>query len=226
MPRILGDFVGEKNARLVKVWVVCFCLATAGLFIQLQPAPGILEKTDTLHRAISGIEEWIHFHDVLLDTTVVSSLQLDDYFNAVFKRKGQSLALYIGYYYTAKKVGAAHDPMVCFPGQGWKVSDRHQGELEIKALPGTTLSYSVMTGQLASQKELILYWFQAHDRTSAGTLGQKLHLLWKRMGGKGEDNAFVRISVPLGNGMPEEAEAVALDFVQKFYPVFWAFIVK
>ncbi|MFK5954678.1 MAG: EpsI family protein [Desulfobacterium sp.] len=210
----------------IKALVVCLCLAAAGLMIQLRPVPGMVNRSDTLQRAVSGITGWTKAHDVLLDDAVVSELQLDDYFNAVLNSGRDSLALYIGYYYTAKKVGAAHDPLVCFPGQGWKVFDRHQGEIKINALPGTRLSYSVMTGQLGSQKDLILYWFQAHDKTSAGTLGQKLHLLWKRMKGEGENNAFVRITVPLGKGGPEEAEAMALDFVQRFYPVFLEFVLK
>ncbi len=211
---------------VMKVLVVCVCLAAAGLMIQLRTLPEMEVRNQTLHNAISNIPGWTKVHDILLGDALVSELELDDYLNAVFIDRSCSVSLYIGYYYTAKKVGAAHDPLVCFPGQGWKVTDRHQGEVEINTLPGTRLSYSVMTGQLGSQKDLILYWFQAHDKTSSGTLGQKLYLLWKRMKGEGENNAFVRITVPFGKADPEGIEAVALDFVKEFYPVFLAFVLK
>ena len=210
----------------IKVLVLCVCLAAAGLLIQLHPPSEIVEENDTLHNAISDIGMWKHSHDIFLDKAVVSTLKLDDYFNAVFTDKGHLVSLYIGYYYTAKKVGAAHDPLVCFPGQGWKVSGRHQGKVKIKALPDTTLSYAVMTVQQASRKDLILYWFQAHDKSSAGTLDQKLNLLWKRISGKGEHNAFVRITVPLEKRTSGEAEIIALNFAREFYPVFQNFIVN
>ena len=63
-----------------------------------------------------------------------------------------------------------------------------------------------MQAELRQQKEIILYWFQSYDLANADTLSQKLSLLWKKTAGKKEDNAFVRITVPLEENSIETAQ--------------------
>ena len=70
------------------------------------------EKTATepLRQVSSKIEGWRLSSSFPMDARIVEELKLDDYLFQSFARNKELVTLYIGYYRTAKKVGAAHDP--------------------------------------------------------------------------------------------------------------------
>ncbi|OGR16838.1 MAG: EpsI family protein, partial [Desulfobacterales bacterium GWB2_56_26] len=97
-----------------------------------------------------------------LDPTTVSYLELDDYTQGGYKKDGSAINLYIGYYFTSDKVSAAHSPLVCFPGQGWTLTDPDTRQLQVGR---HLINYAEMTATLEHHKELVLFWYQAHDKT-------------------------------------------------------------
>ena len=169
-----------------------------------------------------SFEGWNKVGESTIDTPIIDALLLDDYVNQTYTDNEITLSLYIGYYYSAKKIGAAHDPMVCFPGQGWKISDKKTGQITLKS--GHRISYSSMIGQLGQNRELITYWFQAYDKTNDNTFSQKVSLFVKKLMNQGEDNAFVRITIPIGSGTIEDCTKKTTAFIESFYPVFLKFV--
>ncbi len=158
------------------------------------------------------------------DQKIVDALELDDYANQSYTKGQDIVSLYIGYYLTTKKVGAAHSPLVCFPGQGWVLSDKKSGELILNQETDNSLSYSSMIAQRGQQKELVIYWFQSYDKTNPDTLSQKISSLWKKILNNREDNAFVRITTPIGEKSISESQETIFKFIQDFYPVFLEYV--
>lgn len=205
------------------IFLSCCFLAVAA-FISLQPGPEHRNKINRLNTALDEIPGWRSVQSVPLDPRVVKELELDDYLFKNYRNSGGAVDLYIGYYFSSKKVGAAHDPLVCFPGQGWALSNRNKGKIFLDSRLGEPVTYSRMVAERHSQRELIVYWFQAYDETSADTLSQKVSLFWKKMTHKAGDNAFVRVSMPLGDRSVEEGLEAMSPFVKAFYPVFLEYI--
>ena len=83
-----------------------------------------------------------------------------------------------------------------------------------------------MIAQRGQQKELIIYWFQSYDQTNLDTLSQKISSLWGKILNNREDNAFVRITVSIGDRPVEECKEVAFRFIRAFYPTFLNHIVS
>lgn len=81
-----------------------------------------------------------------------------------------------------------------------------------------------MVASIGSRKELLIYLFQAYDRTSPGTFLQKLNTLWSKFRNGREDNAFVRITVPLNGMAVDEAYSTGKKFVENFYPQFLKYV--
>jgi EpsI family protein len=190
----------------------------------MPPSPAAVDKHMPLREALSDIKGWRNFGFVPLDEEIVKALQLDDYAFQNYSNGRSTISLYIGYYLTMKKVGAVHDPLVCFPGGGWELSNRKKGILLISQETGESISYSAMIAQKGHQKELIIYWFQSYDETNPDTFSQKITSLYKKIVEKREDNAFVRISTPVGeNPLPEDCETV-FNFIRAFYPVFLEYV--
>jgi EpsI family protein len=169
------------------------------------------------------IEGWHNKGLVELDRGIVESLELDDYVNNNLSNGRETISLYIGYYLTSTKVGAAHSPLICYPGQGWILSDSENKTLKIGEIK---INHKKMITTIGARKELLIYWFQAYDRTSSGSFLQKLNTLWSKFKNGREDNAFVRITVPMSGKTAEQAYSIGKDFIEIFYPLFLEYIQK
>ena len=81
-----------------------------------------------------------------------------------------------------------------------------------------------MVATKVQNKELLLYWYQAFDKTSPGTLLQKTYVLLAKFLHHREDNAFVRVSVPMEGQSIEEAFDIGAEFIEAFYPLFLKYV--
>jgi EpsI family protein len=159
-----------------------------------------------------------------LGPKIVEALELDDYANQNYSNGNDTISLYIGYYFTAKKIGVAHDPLVCFPGQGWVVSDKKKDKIVLNPKPGDSISYSSMIVHRGLQKELIIYWLQSYDKANPDTFSQKITYLYQKIFQHREDNAFVRVSTPMVEKSLSECQETIHKFIRAFYPIFLNYV--
>lgn len=183
-----------------------------------------MKKPIPLTQALSSLEGWTAGDHVPLDSKTIAALELDDYVNQSYFNGNERVFLYIGYYLTASKVGAAHDPLVCFSGQGWVVKDRQKGKLLLTGNPADSIFYTTMTVERGGERQVMVYWFQSYDQASPDTFSQKITSLWKRFANQAQDNAIVRISIPVGEKSLSESRQTALAFAQSFYPLFLNYV--
>jgi len=188
-------------------------------------SPIVPEKKEvSLNRIMVDIPGWKVRAFFPLEPKIASALKLDDYINAIFSNGRKVVSLYIGCYFSDKKLGAAHDPMVCFPGQGWKLSTMDTGLVKMKASTSHTVSFSSMIADKGDQRELVVYWFQSYDKTNTDTFSQKVSSFVKRITRGSQGNAFVRITTPLDSQTREEAQKTIESFIRAFYPLFLKYI--
>jgi EpsI family protein len=181
---------------------------------------------EPLQQAFANIGGWVVTARFPMETRIVEALMLDDYLFQSFEHGKDHVTLYIGYYRSAKKVGAAHDPLVCFQGQGWQLKNRRSGDYVLTRDPRLKISYSSMMAERQDQRELIVYWFQADGKASANTHSQKFAMFRERLLGRGEDSAFVRISVPISDETPDVAAKRIFTFIDDFYPAFYRYVTQ
>jgi EpsI family protein len=215
--------LGQAGNKKIIIVVVLFLLTT--LFIYGKPEPKRSIKNRSLNEALADVEGWKAGPSLSFDKAIVETLALDDYLNRVYTKGDKAVSLYIGYYLTSGKVGAAHDPLVCFPGQGWNVSDRDSGRIKIDEGADLTVDYSVMRVKRGSEdNQIILYWFQSYQAANASTLLQKITTVMQKFTDAREDNAFVRLSCAADDKSEAECIETMQDFTRAFYPVFLEYI--
>lgn len=213
-----------SSIKLRKLIILIICLILTSVLIYQSPTSTAVKKQVSLRQAFQNINGWSTSGHSPMDTKIVEALELDDYISQNFSNGNNTISLYIGYYLTTQKVGAAHSPLVCFPGQGWVLSDIKKGNIKLNPGRGESISYSVMTAERGLQKELIIYWFQSYNTTNPDTLSQKISSLYHKIRHHREDNAFVRISTPVQDKPLAECRETILDFIRSFYPVFLNYI--
>ena len=108
--------------------------------------------------------------------------------------------------------------MVCYPSHGWKI-EKQLSDLSLNASP-SAINYNEIITSLNTQKELVLYWFQASQDTNTKAFKNKTNVAYNKLTNKGEHHAFVRVSVPFGMATEEQAKQRLTDFVKVFYHLF------
>ncbi len=126
--------------------------------------------------------------------------------------------LYIQYFPTQRAGDTPHSPKHCLPGNGWAWSNR----------PGTLVSLPGHAPFLASravlykgdERQLVIYWYWAHDRAVASDYAAKYYLVADSIRLHRSDGALFRILTPLP---PNEAEDAAqqrlLSFASNIVPL-------
>lgn len=165
--------------------------------------------------------EWVLTVRVPFSPRIVQALELDDYANLVYSKNDNNITLYVGYYNSLKKVGAAHSPLVCVPGQGWAITSTESVEI---AIGNQHINAHVIEAEMNEQKKLIVYWYQAYDKTFSGTLLQKMYTFFAKSVHGRESNAFVQITTNINDGTVSEKLLLTKDFLSYFYPQFLNFM--
>lgn len=208
----------KVNGRLIYIFI---CLLVTAFLINFKPSADIHDIKEPLSQVFVAVNGWKNVSDADMQQDIIDALDLDDYLFRTYSKDGRVVSLYVGYYRTAAKVGAAHSPLVCFPGQGWEISTPEKVDAYSES---GKINVEKLIARKGRQHELLLYWFQSYDMTSSGTFWQKVHNFWARLNSRPEDNAFVRVSVPIQDDNNEAALKTAVDFIQDFYPHFLRYI--
>jgi EpsI family protein len=159
-----------------------------------------------------------------MDDKILKILGVDDYLNRAYFRPDRSAAgLYVGYYKSQRQGDAIHSPQNCLPGAGWEPTS--SAYLAIPVAVGgesSTISVNRYVIQKGIDRQLVLYWYQSHGRVVASEYWSKFYLVRDAVSLNRTDAALVRVIVPMApnvDGAEASAEALAVDFVKRIFPV-------
>jgi len=209
------------QVKQIKITILIVCLIVVSVFVYMQPSSKIVKKEISLNNVLYNINGWRGGSPVSLDKRIVGMLQLDDYVNRHYFKGDKKVMLYIGYYLSSNKLGVVHDPLVCYPGQGWRISQSDTKKLRIEE---HDVHLTRMIVKKGNQSQLVLYWFQVFDKTSPDTFRQKLYSLFVKFLNGREDNAFVRVIVPVEERSIHEASRIGVEFVEELFPRFLEYV--
>lgn len=212
-----------------RIWVVMILLlltSTAVWYLHSQNRTMVFHST--LAHSITIGNPWRAERPYHLENNIISALALDDYLYLPYRNLNDSstVGLYVGFYHSAVKIGAAHDPLVCFQGQGWVVGQRKTGTLSLQGESGLQINYSSLIADNGLQKELVVYWFQSLDRTANSTASQKSYMFVNKLLGRGGANAFVRFTTSLNDVTEKAGFQHVEELIRMFYPQFLHYITQ
>lgn len=167
----------------------------------------------------SKISDWTAT-EVEFDPAVISSLDPDKtIYKTYFKDDKTPVTLFIAGYNSLEKSGLSHSPIVCFTGQGWDIKKTNKKEISLGPPENGTITVNQMVQNRAGAVMVTFYWYQSKDYAFSNRGKQKIYLLFQKLLGKSEGNAFVRLTSMVNRGeSPEKSIMVLNDFVKKFYP--------
>jgi len=202
-----------------RVGILVFLLILSAAAVNMKPAATTCKVKAPLDEAVCLSSDWVRGETIPIDPAEIEGLKVDDYVSRVFINGGRTLSLYIGYYRSGNET--PHSPLICYPGAGWFILKQRVVPLQAGDRSVQATSMIVQKGRT---KELVVYWFQAFDRTFPGNLSQRLYALWCKFNNMGTETALVEILIDLDDKSESEALSVAAGFVEAFYPLFVKYI--
>lgn len=204
-----------------KIIILLTLFAVIGIAVHRHVDERILTKKRTLAESLKDINGYALVRTSPLSDEIQETLELDDYFFADYANENGAINLYIGYYFSAAKLSAAHSPLVCLPSQGWGLGEPVMAQMTVG---DTVIQYAQMEATLQGDTDLVFYWYQATGLTSPYVFRSKLNTFYNKFRQNSEQHAFVRITVGMADINKEEASGRAQDFIKEFYPVFVEYI--
>lgn len=169
------------------------------------------------HRALeefpTAIGVW-QSEDLPYSPAVVQAIGADDYTNREYSGGDRPVELYIGYFKDQRSGDAIHSPKNCLPGEGWEPVRSTMLQIGSANKPVLVNEYIVEKGK---SRDLVLYWYQTHDRIVASEYWAKFWLVADGVRNRSTDGTMIRIWTTAEDG-EVSAQARATDFARRIYP--------
>jgi EpsI family protein len=199
-------------------------LGGTGLLLHARNGSEIIPERIPLASFPQMIQNWtstdIPLQKEVLDVLGPGDFLVRDYHDSAQNR---SIALFIAYFPSQRAGDTIHSPKNCLPGAGWAPvqSDRIQVNSPGHT-PFVANRYVIAQGE---QRQLVLYWYWAHDRAVAGEYAAKFYLVTDSIRMHRSDGSLIRLSTPLAQGEDiESAQRTLLSFAGNIVPLINSYV--
>lgn len=131
--------------------------------------------------------------------------------------------LFVAYFASQRAGDTLHSPKNCLPGDGWFPVQSREQQVDVPGLaPFHANEYLVAKN---SERRLVLYWYQAHNRAIASEYWAKFYQVADAVRYNRSDGSLIRVTTPLTRGEKvETARQRLLQFVASAAPQFGRYI--
>jgi EpsI family protein len=192
----------SANSARVSGWSSRFLVAAAlmlatAIGLQLHSQNEVLPPRQALASLPREVDVWTGTDDTIdeqaLELLGHPEYLLRDYVNT--RRPEEAINLFIAYYPTQKVGETPHTPAHCLPGAGWTPTSREI--VHISGPDGTSFPANRYVVSKTGDRQLVLYWFQAHGRRVASEYRLKYYLVSDSIRMHRSDGALVRLMAPM-----------------------------
>jgi EpsI family protein len=241
--RPCGDSVLKLRARLA---ITVTLLAATGLLLQARGRNEVFPHREPLNAFPLQLGEWsgtdVTIPQDVLDILGPGYFLLRIYHNTASPNVPHSLVgnkasaekattqdpnvdLFVAYFPSQRAGDTIHSPKNCLPGAGWSPVESRRVQI---ALPGhapfVVNRYIIAKGE---NRQLVLYWYWAHDRAVASEYWAKVYLVTDSMRLNRSDGSLVRVTTPLRpNESADSAQQRLLTLAGYVVPILNQYVPK
>lgn len=158
--------------------------------------------------------------DINYDKSIIDVLEPDITVYKQYVKDAQTpVTLFIAFYNTAEKSDLSHSPIVCFTGQGWEILSSSQKNIPVETTEEKAIKINRIEQKLNEIYMVTYYWYQSSKKAYSNRGIQKISLLWDKLMGKNDKNAFIRLTIQAPTKTyVKKAEIILERFIKDFYP--------
>ncbi len=199
-------------AAAVLSWTVIVLHArNSAEIIPARPALSSFPKT---------LNGWSSLRDNQLPKEILDILGPGDFLTRTYYQvaTNSQADLFIAYFPSQRSGDTIHSPKNCLPGAGWSPiqSDRITVSLPDQS-PFPANRYLIAQGE---NRDLVLYWYQAHNRAVASEYSAKFYLVADSIRMHRSDGSLIRLVTALDRGETiDSAQARLLSLAGNIVPL-------
>lgn len=164
--------------------------------------------------------------DVTLDKDVLQVLGPGEFLSRIYSDAEGSpndIQLFIAYFPSQRTGDTIHSPKNCLPGAGWTPVESTRIMFTTAGhVPFPVNRYIIAKGD---SRDLVLYWYWAHDRGVASEYWAKYYLVADSIRMNRSDGSLIRVTIPMTPGeTADSAQQRLLPFVRDIVPQLNTFI--
>jgi EpsI family protein len=188
-------------------------LAITAIFLQARGRTEILPNREPLASLPYQLGDWAGT-DVPMQPDVLEILGPGDFLQRFYENTRISqpyVDLFLAYFPTQRTGDTIHSPKHCLPGAGWLPTESSSISISLPGrAPFEANRYVIAKGD---ERELVLYWYWAHDRALASEYWAKFYLVTDSIRLNRSDGSLVREITPL---LPDESVEAAQQRLLSF----------
>ncbi len=202
-----------RRARSLRFLVAAVMMAATSLVLQARGRNEVFPPRLLLHSFPMHLGSWTAT-DIPMDKEVLDILGPGEFLLRVYEPAGAAeprVDLFIAYFPSQRTGDTIHSPKHCLPGAGWLPVESTRITLSLPGhAPFPANRYVISRGDM---RQLVLYWYWAHDRGVASEYWAKFYLVADAMRLDRSDGALIRIITEM---YPGETAASAQRRVAPF----------
>jgi EpsI family protein len=206
--------------------VAAVLIAGAAILLQARDRSEVFPPRLSLNRFPQQLGGWTGT-DIPIDKDVLNILGPGDFLLRIYQDQNQTktpyIDVFIAYFRSQRAGDTIHSPQHCLPGSGWAPIENQRIALNMPGHePFPANRYLIVKGDA---RELVLYWFWAHNRGVASEYWAKFYLVTDSIKMNRSDGALVRITTPMLPGeTAEQAQQRILPFAGDIMPLLDSYI--
>lgn len=207
-----------------RYWSVVALLAGAAFFLATRADSENLPARKRIADFPLSIGDW-RGRTVEIQPDILEILGNGEFASRFYvRRDGEPpIDFFLAYFASQRTGDTLHSPQNCLPGSGWSPLEHARVPLELA--PGNTITVNRYIIAKGLDRQVVLYWYQAHGRAVASEYAAKVYLVADAIRLNRTDGAMIRIISPVGRG--EEiaaADARTVAFAQAIAPLLPEFV--
>jgi len=163
--------------------------------------------------------------DVAIEKDVLEVLGPGDFLVRIYQSQEKTpyIDLFIAYFRSQRAGDTIHSPQHCLPGAGWAPIENKRTMLTMPGHEPFPANRYLIAKE--DSRQLVLYWFWAHDRGVASEYWAKFYLVADAIKMNRSDGALVRITTPMYPGeTADAAQQRILPFASDVMPLLNSYI--
>jgi EpsI family protein len=213
------------KAGSLRFGIVALLMLATALVLQAHSHNEFFPPRTPLSSLPSQLDGW-KGADSVLDQETLNILGPGEFLVRTYEDAGQLqpwINLYIAYFPSQKAGDTIHSPNHCLPGAGWIPISRER--IQLTRPDGSSIPVNRYVVAKLGERQLVLYWFQAHGRVVASEWSAKYYLIADSIHMNRSDGGMVRLMTPMLDGeSPAAAQSRMMKLGSRLLPLLDSYI--
>ena len=217
----------QRLTQNVRFAIAATVLIAAALLLHARSNDEMLPPHLSLEKFPSHLSDW-EGTDLKIPQDALNVLGPGQFLLRDYRNKSSAIAdvnLFVAFFPSQRAGDTIHSPKNCLPGSGWYPLEASRMKLSLPGHePFPVNRYVIAKG---TDRQLVLYWYWAHDRGIASEYWAKFYLISDSIRLHRSDGSLVRVTTTiLPDETQESAQQRLLSFAENVGPLLNQYIPK